>query len=303
VVSPIEDYLPERKFDYVLCIETLEHIRNWYPALQRMLQICQGELILTVRSPGYGYHPYPEDYWRFTAPEMREILEDCTSLSIEGDPGIPGLFVRAVPSETTVPKEIPISRVSPTSLSVVVPAMPRTTLITAVRSFTEQARPCDEVIVLGPQKEVEQSLRDFNVVDHPCVKILDDVGMCDWEGVYDKIDRGFRAATKDYVMYIGDDDSFVPNGLDIIRRRLAAKITSSRAHIFAWIWNGVIHSPTGHLNPQQFVVPNDYRVPRWWWGTNQSDQNWIQACCGAWKAVDRHSEIAVQGVQSLGNRY
>jgi hypothetical protein len=31
----------------------------------------EGLLVLTTRSPGFEYHPWPEDHWRFTPDTMR----------------------------------------------------------------------------------------------------------------------------------------------------------------------------------------------------------------------------------------
>jgi len=57
-----------------------------------------GYLLLTTRSPGFPYHGFPGDYWRFTRDDMSEIIYglglDVVTLA-DDDPQTPGVLVFA----------------------------------------------------------------------------------------------------------------------------------------------------------------------------------------------------------------
>lgn len=76
-------------FDVVISTEMLEHVADWQSALIQMaFRVASGGLlILTTRSPGFEYHPYPLDKWRFTLDDMRAIFaEGWDLLTLEPDP-------------------------------------------------------------------------------------------------------------------------------------------------------------------------------------------------------------------------
>lgn len=56
-------------------------------------------MVLTTRSPGFPFHEYPGDYWRYTITSMRLILKGAGLriewLAKDDDPGSPGVFVKA----------------------------------------------------------------------------------------------------------------------------------------------------------------------------------------------------------------
>ena len=57
-----------------------------------------GYLLLTTRSPGFPYHGFPGDYWRFTTADMRRIIEDAglDVITVADDkPDTPGVLVFA----------------------------------------------------------------------------------------------------------------------------------------------------------------------------------------------------------------
>lgn len=62
--------------DVVISTEMLEHVADWRLALRKMAIVLRvgGLLILTTRSPGFEYHPYPLDCWRFTLEQMQSIF-------------------------------------------------------------------------------------------------------------------------------------------------------------------------------------------------------------------------------------
>lgn len=83
-------------FDVVVSTEMLEHVADWRLAVAQMKLVLRrgGRLILTTRSPGFGLHGFPADFWRFTPHDMRVIFADLDDVCIEADaPESPGVFV------------------------------------------------------------------------------------------------------------------------------------------------------------------------------------------------------------------
>ena len=52
-------------------------------------------LLVTTRSPGFPYHAWPYDFWRYEPADMREIFRDLDILTVERDPIDAGVFVLA----------------------------------------------------------------------------------------------------------------------------------------------------------------------------------------------------------------
>lgn len=77
-VLNVEDLLTSDlpPFDVVLSTEMLEHAHDWKRALLVMMSALNegGVLVLTTRSPGFEYHPYPEDNWRFTGDDFQRLF-------------------------------------------------------------------------------------------------------------------------------------------------------------------------------------------------------------------------------------
>jgi len=89
------DYFRNKTFDIVVCTEVLEHVKDWIPLVDNALYLLKvgGYLVLTTRSPGFPYHEYPGDFWRFTVENMKEMFGSYIEL-IENDPEHPGVFVK-----------------------------------------------------------------------------------------------------------------------------------------------------------------------------------------------------------------
>jgi len=65
--------------DTVLCLDTLEHDDRFWLTLEQVARVLKrgGLFVLSVPSIGYPqYHPFPEDYYRFTRPAFHEVLMD-----------------------------------------------------------------------------------------------------------------------------------------------------------------------------------------------------------------------------------
>lgn len=93
----IDVVLGREDFDVVICTEMLEHSLNWKKVLVNANYLLRdhGKLILTTRSPGFPYHEYPGDYWRFTLEDMKHIFKSSI-VRLEQDRQDPGVFVVAV---------------------------------------------------------------------------------------------------------------------------------------------------------------------------------------------------------------
>lgn len=91
----------EQAFDVIISTEMLEHAANWRRVLANMTFVLAegGLLVVTTRSPGFPYHAFPDDYWRYTQEQMRGILA-ALGLTVElviddPDPDSPGVIARA----------------------------------------------------------------------------------------------------------------------------------------------------------------------------------------------------------------
>lgn len=85
-------------FDVVISTEMLEHVEDWKASIQALVEVVQpgGLLVITTRSPGFQYHPYPDDFWRYTVAQMGDIITRAglEVIMLEADPH-PGVFVKA----------------------------------------------------------------------------------------------------------------------------------------------------------------------------------------------------------------
>jgi len=83
-------------FDLVVASELLEHVRDWRTAVSNLKNVCKpnGIILITTRSPGFKYHGYPDDYWRYDEDDFLTIFSDFEILRLEGDPAAPGVFFK-----------------------------------------------------------------------------------------------------------------------------------------------------------------------------------------------------------------
>lgn len=85
----------ENSFDTVISTEMLEHALHWRECVDQMKLICKKWLIITTRSPGFGYHEYPTDEWRFSMDDMKQIFRDYKIHKLVSDPQVDGVFMIA----------------------------------------------------------------------------------------------------------------------------------------------------------------------------------------------------------------
>jgi len=84
-------------FDVVVSAEMMEHAEDWKGCLLNMVAVLRpgGVLVITTRSPGFGYH-CPPDHWRYTqkmfADAARELNLEIVVLM--DDPEFHGVFVK-----------------------------------------------------------------------------------------------------------------------------------------------------------------------------------------------------------------
>ena len=98
----VAQFGPER-FDIVVSTEMLEHGRNWRSVIWNMKTVLRpgGIILITTRAPGFGYHGFPDDYWRFTVTNMEAIFSDFNINELEWDTPANhrGVFVKATKSK------------------------------------------------------------------------------------------------------------------------------------------------------------------------------------------------------------
>jgi SAM-dependent methyltransferase len=91
-------------FDLVITTEMVEHTRDWRSVVSNLKGVLRpgAHLLVTTRSPGFPYHAWPHDFWRYEPADMRQIFGDLDLLTVEPDPGSAGVFVLARRRETFV---------------------------------------------------------------------------------------------------------------------------------------------------------------------------------------------------------
>lgn len=77
-VESLPDLYPDG-LDTVVTTEMLEHVEDWRATFIALTDLVRdgGHLVLSTRSPGFPYHPFPIDCWRYPPPLMAEILRAC----------------------------------------------------------------------------------------------------------------------------------------------------------------------------------------------------------------------------------
>jgi SAM-dependent methyltransferase len=99
LVEDLVTYFGLDCFDVVISTEMLEHAKDWRTAVEQMKAVLGpgGLLLVTTRAPGFPFHGFPHDYWRFRPEDFRKIFADMRIERLEPDPqpGHPGVFLKA----------------------------------------------------------------------------------------------------------------------------------------------------------------------------------------------------------------
>lgn len=87
----------ESRFDVLVSTEVIEHVRDWRAVLSNCKRVLApgGLILITTRSPGYPYHAFPHDFWRYDQADMRVLFADFELLALQDDPTRPGVFLKA----------------------------------------------------------------------------------------------------------------------------------------------------------------------------------------------------------------
>lgn len=89
-------------FDVVVSTEMLEHAEDWKTAITQMKEVLRpgGILVITARGPGFPYHGFPHDHWRYTLPDVRAMFSDMR-IEICKEDTAPGFLFKGVKTEET----------------------------------------------------------------------------------------------------------------------------------------------------------------------------------------------------------
>lgn len=70
---PFED----ASFDVVVCMEMFEHDDEFWTSLAEIGRVLRdgGWFLFTTRGNGFGYHPHPQDFYRFMPDAMPKLLD------------------------------------------------------------------------------------------------------------------------------------------------------------------------------------------------------------------------------------
>jgi SAM-dependent methyltransferase len=111
LVANVEDLpgLYPDGFGLVVSTEMLEHVDSWKAAIRALVLLVApgGALVVSTRSLGFPYHPYPQDTWRYSVAEMDRVLLDARLdvSHVETDPEQAGVFAVAhKPATWTEPR-------------------------------------------------------------------------------------------------------------------------------------------------------------------------------------------------------
>jgi SAM-dependent methyltransferase len=120
-------------FDLVITTEMLEHTRNWSEIISNLKRVLRpgGHLLVTTRSPGFPYHAYPYDFWRYEPDDLRVIFGDMEIITIERDSASPGVFMLARRPEAFLERTTPVAL-----FSIITGRRSRTVSDLQVRLFT-----------------------------------------------------------------------------------------------------------------------------------------------------------------------
>lgn len=94
------DTIFNHDMDVIICTEMLEHAADPYWVLDAFAYTLHhdGVLILSTRSPGFPYHGFPDDFWRYTVDSITQLLTLFgfkADVQPDPDPQSPGVLAVA----------------------------------------------------------------------------------------------------------------------------------------------------------------------------------------------------------------
>jgi len=94
----------------------IEHCKDWKSALNSMFLLCKnnGIILLSTRSPGFPYHSYPYDYWRFTTTDINKIFKDNNIIQNKEDMCAPGILVKIQKISENINTELEVMSITHT---------------------------------------------------------------------------------------------------------------------------------------------------------------------------------------------
>jgi predicted O-methyltransferase YrrM len=103
----VERFGPE-SFDVVLATDVLEHVADWKAAIGSMKRVLRpgGVTLLTTVAPGFPYHGYPDDYWRFEPEVLERAFADFDVEAFEHGSAMLGVNVLARKRANGTPVEL-----------------------------------------------------------------------------------------------------------------------------------------------------------------------------------------------------
>ncbi|RAG85897.1 methyltransferase type 11 [Streptacidiphilus pinicola] len=115
LLCPAEELIErfgESSFDVVISTEVLEHVQDWRAVVHNLKGVLRdrGLLIITTRSRGFEFHPYPLDFWRFEVADMAAIFGDLGIEVLRPDEEFPGVFLRARRHDPMVERDLSAHR-------------------------------------------------------------------------------------------------------------------------------------------------------------------------------------------------
>lgn len=116
-VKDLTTYFGVDWFDVVISTEMLEHAQDWRSAVAQIKSVLKpgGLLIITARGPGFPFHGYPHDYWRYTVDDFKRVFFDTWIHHVgpDTDRCSPGVFLKARKTEATGTVDLSEIHVSP----------------------------------------------------------------------------------------------------------------------------------------------------------------------------------------------
>jgi SAM-dependent methyltransferase len=80
---------PDGQFELVISQEMVEHVPDPFRAVREMARVLRAGGALYLQAPlVLGYHPGPEDYWRFSRAGMKRLIEQAGLACVRLEPAV-----------------------------------------------------------------------------------------------------------------------------------------------------------------------------------------------------------------------